>query len=104
MSKVNLPLTGSPTAMRSLAYHYIPVVINDPLPGRSVSSQPDVDAIGCTSARQFLWPNLVQSPQYFRRHNIFHFPFQPCGVAFPMEWMSVATYLLNAESINACRC
>jgi len=27
-----------------------------------------------------------------------------CGVAFPMEWMCVATYLLNAESINACRC
>ena len=83
---------------------YIPVVINDPLPGRSVISQPDVYAIGCTIARQFLWPNLVQSPQYFRRHNIFHFPFQPRGVAFPMEWMCVATYLLNVESINACRC
>jgi len=27
-----------------------------------------------------------------------------CGVAFPMERMYVATYLLNAESINACRC
>ena len=27
-----------------------------------------------------------------------------CGVAFPMEWMCVATYLLNAGSINACRC
>ena len=27
-----------------------------------------------------------------------------CGVAFPMECMCVATYLLNAESINACRC
>jgi len=27
-----------------------------------------------------------------------------CGVAFPMEWVCVATYLLNAESINACRC
>ena len=27
-----------------------------------------------------------------------------CGVAFRMEWMCVATYLLNAESINACRC
>jgi len=27
-----------------------------------------------------------------------------CGVAFPMEWMCVATYILNAESINACRC
>ena len=64
---MNPPLTGSPIAMRSLAYHYIPVVINDPLPGRSVISQLDVYAIGCTSARQF------QSPQYFRRHNIFHF-------------------------------
>ena len=30
--------------------------------------------------------------------------YTPCGVAFPMEWMCVATYLLNAESINACRC
>ena len=27
-----------------------------------------------------------------------------CGVAFPLEWMCVATYLLNAGSINACRC
>ena len=27
-----------------------------------------------------------------------------CGVAFPMECMCVATYLLTAESINACRC
>ena len=26
------------------------------------------------------------------------------GVAFPMEWVCVATYLLNADSINACRC
>ena len=24
-----------------------------------------------------------------------------CGVAFPMEWMCVATYLLNAESTDA---
>jgi len=35
---------------------------------------------------------------------IFPLPDNSCGVAFPMEWMCVATYLLNAESINACRC
>jgi len=37
----------------------------------------------------------------FRKCNSF---WPPCGVALPMEWMCVATFLLNAESINACRC
>ena len=77
--------------MRSL---YIPVVINDPPPGRSVISQPvpHVDAIGCTSARQFLWTSLVQSPQYFRCHNIFHFSLHCRNITIIISFTHVHEY------------
>ena len=77
MSEVNRRITGSPIALRSLAYRFnIPVVINDPLPGRSVISQPDPQAADAAIETDSLAARPATTPD----SNLSRAPYRPTAI------------------------